>query len=126
MKYLVATALLSIMVLFSPTTQAGEKQCREKIIASLTSKTWTLTTHYDDKIESLPVIFERIDGGVQVKLDRKPQVKISDDCDSIVINWKPNEGKEYYLKVTGSAFDGYRTKGSTDITYGAVMKPSGS
>ena len=125
MKHLVATALLGILVLFSLPAEAGDKQCREKMITSLTSQTWTLTTHYDDKIESLPLNFERIDGGVQEKSKRKPKVKITDDCGSIVIYWKPKEGKEYYLKATGPTFDGYRTKGGTDITYGAVMKPAG-
>jgi hypothetical protein len=95
MKHLVVTALLGIAVLFSPTAQADGKQCRDKLITTLTSQTWTLTTFYDDKTEALPVNFERTDGGVQVKdRKRKPKVKI-DDCANIIIYWKPNDGKEY-------------------------------
>ena len=72
------------------------------------------------------MIFERIDGGVQIKLKRKPKVKISDDCEDIVIYWKPNDGKESYLKISGSDFIGYRSKSGSEIIYNAELKPSAS
>ena len=72
------------------------------------------------------MIFERIDGGVQIKLKRKPKVKISDDCEDIVIYWKPNDEKEPYLKISGSDFIGYRSKSGSEIIYNAELKPSAS